>query len=62
MELKILMVDMDSKILITQLFNWNYHDAEVIDISPSNLDSIPACASFSLAFHTMYSAYIWKGP
>ena len=29
-------------------------------MSPSNLDSIPACASFSLAFHMMYSAYIYE--
>ena len=29
--------------------------SEVIDISPSNLDS--SCASASLAFHMMYSAY-----
>ena len=29
--------------------------SEVIDISPSNLDS--SCASSSLAFHMMYSAY-----
>ena len=28
--------------------------SEVIDISPGN---IPACASFTLAFHMMYSAY-----
>ena len=29
--------------------------SEVTDISPGNLD--PACASSSLAFHMMYSAY-----
>ena len=31
---------------------------EVIDISPGNLE--PACASSSLAFHMMYSAYKWN--